>query len=140
MNALTELLKSPAAFDLGWALLHFLWQGALLAGLCSLAWHLLRHHSARSRYAVGCFFLFAMVSAPLSTYAMRAGRTVEPAPSRVVSPATIAAAKPQAELSVSRNPSGDEPTPWANSTRVWAWPSHAFLSWLVGSWFVGVFL
>ncbi len=57
----------PLVRALGWALLHFVWQGALLAGLAALAMHLLRGRSPQARYAVGCAALLLMVAAPVAT-------------------------------------------------------------------------
>src|SRR5216683_225445 len=74
MNTLTALLKSPAAADLGWSLLHFIWQGTVLAGLCALAWRRLRFHPAQVRYLAGCLCLLLMASAPVFTYASLAKR------------------------------------------------------------------
>ena len=42
---------------LGRALLHFLWQGALIGLLAALALHLLRDGRPQARYAVACFAL-----------------------------------------------------------------------------------
>ncbi len=57
----------PLVRALGWALLHFVWQGALLAGLAALAMRLLRARSPQARYAVGCAALLLMVAAPVAT-------------------------------------------------------------------------
>ncbi len=57
----------PLVRALGWALLHFVWQGALLAGLAALAMHLLRGRSPQARYAAGCAALLLMVAAPVAT-------------------------------------------------------------------------
>jgi len=37
MNTMMDLLAQPLAQQLGWCLAHFLWQGALLAGVYALA-------------------------------------------------------------------------------------------------------
>ena len=95
MNTLTGLLSSPAALDLGWALLHFLWQGAVLAALCGLTWHLLRHQPPNSRYLVGCLFLLMMASAPIITYSTLAARREWSASSQSSAAAVSAAAKRQ---------------------------------------------
>ncbi len=50
---------------LGHALLHFLWQGALIGLLAALALHTLRHARPQARYAVACLALLACVLAPL---------------------------------------------------------------------------
>src|SRR5262249_26854148 len=141
MKTLTELFNSPATLDLGWALLHFLWQGALLAGLCGFTWHLLRRHSARSRYVVGCCFLLALASAPVITYSVRSSRTPWLSQTWESSAGTgVAAISLEQHAAADRNPSSWRPTPRTNRLPANAWPSQAVLSGLVGFWFVGVFL
>ena len=63
------LLNQPWTARLGWTLLHFLWQGALVAGLYALARALAGGRiSARGRYAIACASLLAMTAAPAVTY------------------------------------------------------------------------
>jgi beta-lactamase regulating signal transducer with metallopeptidase domain len=52
---------------LGQALLHFLWQGALIGLFAALLLHLLRDARPQARYAVACVALLACVLAPLAT-------------------------------------------------------------------------
>ena len=63
---MTEFLATlvPA---LGQALLHFLWQGALIGALAALALQALREARPQLRYAVACLALLACVLAPLAT-------------------------------------------------------------------------
>src|SRR5215468_10703854 len=63
------LLNQPWTERLGWTLLHFLWQGTLLAALYALARALAGDRiSARARYAIACASLLAMTAAPAATY------------------------------------------------------------------------
>jgi beta-lactamase regulating signal transducer with metallopeptidase domain len=63
------LLNHPATERLGWTLLHFLWQGILVAALYALARALAGGRlSARGRYAIACAALLAMTAAPAVTY------------------------------------------------------------------------
>jgi bla regulator protein blaR1 len=63
------LLNQPWAERLGWTLLHFLWQGILVAALYALARALVGGRmSARGRYAIACAALLAMTAAPAVTY------------------------------------------------------------------------
>lgn len=63
------LLNQPWTERLGWTLLHFLWQGILVAALFSLARALAGGRmSARGRYAIACASLLAMTAAPVVTY------------------------------------------------------------------------
>jgi beta-lactamase regulating signal transducer with metallopeptidase domain len=59
MNAWTHVI--------GWTLLHFVWQGALLAVTAAGALRLCRHRSADARYAIACMALAAMMAAPVIT-------------------------------------------------------------------------
>src|SRR5262245_65988218 len=63
------LLNHPSTERLGWTLLHFLWQGILVAALYALARALTGGRmSARGRYATACAALLAMTAAPAVTY------------------------------------------------------------------------
>jgi beta-lactamase regulating signal transducer with metallopeptidase domain len=63
------LLNQPWTERLGWTLLHFLWQGILVAALYALARTLAGSRiSARGRYAIACASLLAMTVAPALTY------------------------------------------------------------------------
>ncbi|HEY2014336.1 MAG TPA: M56 family metallopeptidase [Bryobacteraceae bacterium] len=63
------LLNQPWTERLGWTLLHFLWQGILVAALFALARALAGGRiSARGRYAIACASLLAMTVAPALTY------------------------------------------------------------------------
>ena len=56
-----------ATHALGWALVHFLWQGAALAILLGVALALIRPTAARTRYAVALLTLAAMLVLPVAT-------------------------------------------------------------------------
>ena len=52
---------------LGWALLHFLWQGAAVAIALSGVLRATRHHASSIRYLLGVIALAAMLALPLAT-------------------------------------------------------------------------
>jgi beta-lactamase regulating signal transducer with metallopeptidase domain len=63
------LLNQPWTERLGWTLLHFLWQGVLVAALYALARALAGDRiSARGRYTIACASLLAMTAAPALTF------------------------------------------------------------------------
>ncbi len=63
------LLNQPWAERMGWTLLHFLWQGILVAALYVLARAIAGNRiSARGRYTLACASLLAMTVAPALTY------------------------------------------------------------------------
>ena len=67
---------------LGWALLHSIWQGALIAFVVAVLLSL-KDRSAQQRYVVACVGLAAMVAAWIGT-AVVVNQTLEPAPPRLV--------------------------------------------------------
>ena len=60
MSGLDGFVHSAAAGALGWALAHFLWEGALLAALLAALMFVARPASSRVRYALACLTLLAM--------------------------------------------------------------------------------
>ena len=68
MTTLLQLVQAPWAQTLGWALLHFLWQGLVLGLLAWVLLALLRGASARTRYGVACGLLLLMAAAPAATF------------------------------------------------------------------------
>jgi beta-lactamase regulating signal transducer with metallopeptidase domain len=109
---------------LGWALVHFLWQGAAIALLLALARRLLRHASANARYLAACAALLLMLVAPLATFLS----LERPAPASAV----IAAASPLSPLSLSVAPLASPPGPPPAQT--------PWLALVVAAWAVGVAL
>ena len=53
---------------LGWTLLHFLWQGALIAGLLGGALALLGHAGSRVRYAASGAAMLLMLACAVATF------------------------------------------------------------------------
>src|ERR1017187_4109843 len=68
MNALVDLLNTAWAQRVGWALVHFLWEGAAIAGLLWLVLRLAARRRPQVRYVVSCVALLLMVVAPVVTY------------------------------------------------------------------------
>ena len=67
MSAIENLLRQPAAEAVGWALLHFIWQGALVGALTALALGALRKGAADVRYVVAAVGLSLMLTLPAVT-------------------------------------------------------------------------
>jgi GWxTD domain-containing protein len=61
MNVLESFVASPLAGAIGWALLHSLWEGAVISGALGAALVALR--SPRSRYIAACAAMLAMLAA-----------------------------------------------------------------------------
>jgi len=66
MNAIQFLSAQPWVERLGLTLLHFLWQGAVIAGIYAIA--RLAARSSHSRYLLGCAALSLMAIVPLITW------------------------------------------------------------------------
>src|SRR5579864_3810881 len=66
MNAIQLLFVQPWVDRLGWTLIHFLWQGAIIAVIFALARRFVR--AANARYLLACAALAAMVVAPVVTF------------------------------------------------------------------------
>jgi len=67
MSAIDQLLREPAAQAIGWALLHFVWQGTLVAALTALVLAALRKSAADIRYVVAAIGLSLMLTLPAVT-------------------------------------------------------------------------
>jgi beta-lactamase regulating signal transducer with metallopeptidase domain len=124
---------SPATMHaLGWALLHFVWQGTALAALAAAAMALC--HRASARYALGIAALVLMLIAPLATfmlYAQGHSGVADTAKSSPLAAAAWTAARDRAAASgsISAAPSG--------VMSAFA-PSLDALPWLVEAWLLGV--
>jgi hypothetical protein len=71
MNAIEDLLQQPAAQAIGWALLQFVWQGALVGLLTAAALVALRRSAADVRYVVATIGLSLMLTMPGSPHSRR---------------------------------------------------------------------
>jgi beta-lactamase regulating signal transducer with metallopeptidase domain len=121
--------------NLGWTLIHFLWQGTVLA---ALLWLLPRVPGSSSRrYLTACFALLLMALAPTITFAWLARQhqstgasaTAEPVPSLITNVET-AVTGPPVKITVPFRANSRPPT---LSERL-----EGFLPWLVCGWLAGV--
>ena len=85
MTPTIDLLTPSLLRVLALTLLHFLWQGALVAFLLAASNALFERRSPRFRYAAACAALVAMLMLPVLTAARLADRDTVP-PTAVVSP------------------------------------------------------
>lgn len=111
--------------SLGWALLHFLWQGTALAALAAVAMALCRR--ASTRYLLGLGTLVLMMLAPVATLSFYSHQhsvaVVEGQPAHFVAPSWPVSKDSLAARRTNRTPS----TNWMD-----AFP------WLVEAWLLGV--
>ncbi|MHC4180135.1 MAG: M56 family metallopeptidase, partial [Planctomycetota bacterium] len=74
MTGISEILRSDSVYRLGWALLHSLWQIALLASIVAVLLVALRRRSANLRYLAACGALAAPFILLVATYCLVPGR------------------------------------------------------------------
>ena len=151
MSALETLLAHRAVAALGWALLHFVWQGALVAALYAGAEHLLlRRAPAEARYAAACAGLLLLLACPVVTL-LWLGSSPTPAAHEQVatqSDAPLTARRSQVEPAVGLPIAAEQPADLFDgaadahtSLRLWAATHFAFaLPWLVLAWLAGTCL
>ncbi len=130
MNAIQELVSQPWVERLGMTLLHFLWQGAIVAILYAAARRLTsRTSNPRTRYVLACTALAAMMAAPLATWEAIRPSDASPDSAYRIRSAPVAAAT-----------TGSAATPTlsdalrATVSRV---ESEQFLVWVVMVWLAG---
>ena len=123
----------------GWTLLHFLWQGLVIAALLAIGLRLLRRGPAQYRYLAGCAALLLMALAPLVTFQLVLKQD-EPPPLPVVEPMVPDAPAPVERVAP---PAVTLPkivvtaTPEARAQKI-SWRLEPFLPWLVAAWLLGV--
>src|SRR6202049_104107 len=125
MTVLMNFVSPSAMQSLGWALLHFLWQGTALAALAAAAMALCRR--ASSRYLLGIGTLALMLLAPIATtffYSQQHSGVPEIERASPLRPAWPTAASKTA-VNSSVQPSSIT-------------PSLEALPWLVEAWLLGV--
>ncbi len=134
-TALMNSLSPTVMHSLGWALLHFFWQGTALAALAAAAMALCRRTSAR--YALGVGALVLMLLAPLATfffYAQQHSGVADTAKSSPLAAVAWPTARGRAAASGSTQPSSRGRSPIAPSD---ALPGSVEV-WLVEAWLLGV--
>lgn len=147
MNMMDALLTEPLFQALGWSLLHFIWQGALVALLLAGANLVLRRSTANKRYVASCLALLLMTALPIATFILLAS---EPQQTKIT-----VTNSPQVE-SVNENQNGEtvvpasiEPTNSSQneSSIVSSFSQEnlkkylaAWMPYLVSVWLFGVFL
>src|SRR5580704_8087912 len=69
MQHLAQIPAHPLVHALGWTLLHFCWQGVLVAAVLWCVLGLLGGESSQARYGAACLALALLIVLPLATYA-----------------------------------------------------------------------
>jgi uncharacterized protein (TIGR03435 family) len=125
MNVMQFLSSQPWVERLGWVLLHFLWQGALIAALyAAMRIGIARTSRPNVRYILACAALAAMIAAPLVTWSLMRPSEA-PASTHLIDRVPLAASTTAATLPVSLRET------------VSSAPSAQFLPWVVAIWLAG---
>lgn len=126
MNHMVGWMTPELMQPLGLALLHFFWQGTLVAALAGVAMALTRKAAVRYAIAVTCLAL--MAAAPVATFLWRTSQPIQP----VWTVTQDGAARMSSDWAALNPPSPSrEPASGASQTRY---------LWLVQAWFLGVLL
>lgn len=132
-----SLLHVPTIELLGWTLLHFVWQGALMAGVLAGALHLLREHAPTVRYGVSCGALVLLLALPLGTGVLLNTGGGTDRPGTTASPVAAVDEADVAALVESGAVPAVESTPASLQMRARDWLRPA-IPWIVMGWGLGV--
>ena len=139
LDALVRITAEPAAQAIGWALLQFVWQGALIGALAAVTLAALRRSDADVRYVVASIALCLMLTVPVVTavQGITAARTSRESKSLPPHPAASAAPVEAASvrLSVPRAASEVPSSPAAVAN---AWEFRLVAPWVLAVWTLGV--
>ena len=130
MRTLLSVLTEQQVQALGWALLHFLWEGAVVALVMAAGEVALRRWPARVRYLMGCCCLALMLALPLLTYVVIWDDSASLTPATTFSISGLASAT----ATMSARAQGDLASRGLQALLEPALP------WFVAFWFCGVFL
>jgi beta-lactamase regulating signal transducer with metallopeptidase domain len=146
---LENILSEEIIQKLGWTLLHFVWQAAVVAMLLGILLAMLRKSSANIRYIIACAALGLIVLLPIITVQMIHVSTPQPITNIKMLPApTIVQTQPAyEEIPPTVIVRHEEPTqfesadavpniPWRQRAIGWLEPA---LPYLVTGWLLGVF-
>lgn len=150
MKTIETLLSQPFMQALGWALIHFLWQGALVAILFAGLRSFLREHAASVRYAVACGALLLLLLLPLLTVSLIGFSSTATTTAPHVQRSAVQLAAPPSKLldlsdtqdsaAIEKNDNEALPPASAPSGHRALNGFSALLPWLVCAWLLGALL
>jgi hypothetical protein len=158
MNVVGFPIHAAGIQTLGWTLIDFVWQGALVAATLAVLDALLARSRPHVRYLLGCVAMLSMLALPIATFVHRSAEqrdhrrvTAALAAQTTASDRTLMGALPRTETSAaSGRPARTAPltlTPlrhddarFAHLGRTARRLSPSLLPWLVAVWSAGVML
>ena len=142
MNAIRILLSQPWVERLGWVLVHFLWQGTLIAAVYAAARYRARSSRPQLRYLLACAALAAMLAAPVATWTWLGapGSEAVHAPGHFAALDAAAPSAPSVGLVAMRFDAGGRDAQSFLGWVVLAWLAGAIALWirLIGGWMAGL--
>ncbi len=147
MTNLNDVLSTPVMQTLGSVLLHFLWQGTLIALVFAGLLFTLRSSSSTLRYKLSCLALVLMLLAPIATF-MYLTPSAKPVYNFVDKPEQTILSQQTQQVSTPERTETTAPQqaviPEVKETKVYK-PSIRFsfkgyLPWLVALWLIGVLI
>src|SRR5215211_4244488 len=142
MSAIEPLLQDPVAQAIGWALIHFIWQGALIGALAAVALFGLRRNAADVRYVVAAIALALMATMPVVTGVQtwrtvthaRGAVRVEAAPASAVEFVAAPNGRSMSTLPMESEPLAPGPSAWriGRPANIEPWLPVFVAGWLVG--------
>jgi beta-lactamase regulating signal transducer with metallopeptidase domain len=137
VNAVAGMAHHPEAQAVGWALLHFVWQGALIGAITAVILWLLRTTAPDVRYVVSTIGLSVMFTMPVVTGVQLWRASVSgPGPSAAqalhVDSATVAPTPAPPPLNAAVRPASERDAPAPSGRGLDAWMPSLVLGWLVG--------
>jgi beta-lactamase regulating signal transducer with metallopeptidase domain len=121
---MAEFAQLAAVQAMATALLHFLWQGSLIALAAAVLMRVAR--TAAVRYAVGIGALVAMLAAPAATFALQLDTNVSAISPAASGPAPL---NPVPEILVDAEPAG---LPGFSTIDAGLWPVAGVFAWMTG--------
>ena len=125
---------SPWMHVAGWTLIHFVWQGAVVAVAAAVFLQLCRNRAASVRYAIACGALVTMLAGVLVT-AMFIDLPADPR--GMAGPALHTPSSVRTDVLLPINVGPDSPPAFAPA---WTVRVEPLLPWIVGIWLCGVLL
>ena len=137
MNSIEGWISESMVIALGWTLLHFLWQGTLVAVFYGTLNVLLQRSSAAARYFLGCASLAMIMVLPATTFFLTQSAQQALAKQSISTTKAPLPLPPIPDSGSQPSTANEAPRSWSETVESWVDPS---LPWIVLLWGIGVAL